>query len=47
MAATRIIEEESGTYTGSPFPGSVTAAPRTTGPDGRDEGALQIDLPQP
>lgn len=38
--------DPSGTYTGSPFPASVTAAPRTSGPDGRDEGALTIDLPQ-
>lgn len=38
--------DASGTYTGSDFPQAVTPAPRTTGPDGRDEGALQIDLPQ-
>ena len=35
--------DESGTYTGSPFPDSVTDAPRTLGPDGRDEGALTFD----
>lgn len=38
--------DASGTYTGSPFPASVDPAPRTAGPDGRDEGLLQIDLPQ-
>lgn len=35
-----------GTYTGTLFPGAVTPAPRTGGPDGRDEGALDISLPQ-
>lgn len=38
--------DPNGTYTGSLFPASVTPAPRTTGPDGRDEGALDITLPQ-
>ena len=38
--------DASGTYAGSLFPGSVTAAPRIAGPDGRDEGTLVIDLPQ-
>lgn len=38
--------DPSGTYPDPPFPASVTAAPRTTGPDGRDEGELQITLPQ-
>jgi hypothetical protein len=38
--------DASGTYTGTPFPASVRPAPRTAGPDGRDEGLLQIDLPQ-
>ena len=33
-----------GTYTSLPFPDAVAAAPRTTGPDGRDEGYLQINL---
>lgn len=37
--------DPTGVYTGSPFPASVTPAPRTAGPDGRDEGYLQIDLP--
>ncbi len=38
--------DPAGTYTGSLFPSSVQPAPRTTGPDGRDEGALDIILPQ-
>lgn len=38
--------DPNGTYTGTLFPSSVTPAPRTTGPDGRDEGALDINLPQ-
>lgn len=38
--------DANGIYTGSPFPASVTPASRTTGPDGRDEGTLVIDLPQ-
>lgn len=38
--------DATGTYPPSPFPGAVPDAPRTTGPDGRDEGYLQIDLPQ-
>jgi hypothetical protein len=37
--------DASGTYPGPAFPDSVTPAPRTVGPDGRDEGALLIDLP--
>ncbi|WP_291785219.1 hypothetical protein [Luteibacter sp.] len=35
-----------GTYPNSPFPDAVQPAPRTSGPDGRDEGALDIQLPQ-
>lgn len=35
-----------GTYPPGVFPDAVAAAPRTAGPDGRDEGLLQIDLPQ-
>lgn len=35
-----------GTYMDSPFPSAVQPAPRTSGPDGRDEGALDIALPQ-
>lgn len=34
------------TYPAPPFPDSVLPAPRTSGPDGRDEGALDIQLPQ-
>lgn len=34
------------TYAGSLFPAAVQPAPRTSGPDGRDEGALDISLPQ-
>lgn len=33
-----------GTYPTPPFPDSVATAPRTSGPDGRNEGTLQIDL---
>jgi hypothetical protein len=35
--------DPSGTYENPTFPGSVTAAPRTQGPDGRDEGYVQVD----
>jgi len=38
--------DASGIYLAPPFPDSVAPAPRTSGPDGRDEGTLQIDLPQ-
>ena len=38
--------DPTGTYPGSTFPGSVAPAPRTAGPDGRDEGGLTINLPQ-
>jgi hypothetical protein len=38
--------DATGTYADPPFPAAVTAAPRTSGPDGRDEGALDIELPQ-
>jgi hypothetical protein len=38
--------DAAGTYLNPPFPDSVHAAPRTSGPDGRDEGGLQIILPQ-
>jgi len=34
------------TFTGTPFDSAATPAPRTEGPDGRDEGALLITLPQ-
>ena len=36
--------DAAGTYSSPPFPDSVPAAPRTSGPDGRDEGHLQITL---
>lgn len=38
--------DPNGTYANPPFPASVIPAPRTSGPDGRDEGALNINLPQ-
>jgi hypothetical protein len=37
--------DPSGTYPANEFASAVTPAPRTQGPDGRDEGALQINLP--
>lgn len=40
------VFDPAGTYSNPPFPDSVVPAPRTTGPDGRDEGAASIDLPQ-
>jgi hypothetical protein len=36
--------DASGTYANPPFPSAVQPAPRTTGPDGRDEGTLQLDM---
>jgi hypothetical protein len=33
-----------GTYANPPFPDAVPPAPRSTGPDGRDEGSLELDL---
>ncbi|KWT89351.1 MULTISPECIES: hypothetical protein [unclassified Variovorax] len=38
--------DPTGTYPNPPFPDAVLPAPRTSGPDGRDEGALDIQLPQ-
>ncbi len=38
--------DATGTYPNPPFPDAVLPAPRTSGPDGRDEGALDIQLPQ-
>ncbi len=38
--------DANGTYANPPFPDAVSPAPRTSGPDGRDEGALDITLPQ-
>ncbi|PMQ04163.1 hypothetical protein DyAD56_15860 [Dyella sp. AD56] len=40
------VTDPSGTYPNPPFPASVTPAPRTSGPDGRAEGGLDIQLPQ-
>lgn len=38
--------DANGVYLSPPFPDSVTPAPRTAGPDGRDEGYITVDLPQ-
>lgn len=38
--------DKTGTYTDAPFPAAVPPAPRTTGPDGRNEGKLVIIIPQ-
>jgi hypothetical protein len=38
------VFDASGVYDNPPFPGAVTAAPRSAGPDGRAEGELDIDL---
>lgn len=38
--------DPTGTYPDPDFPGSVVPAPRTQGPDGRNEGKLVIELPQ-
>ncbi len=35
---------EAGDYPGAPYPDAVQPAPRTSGPDGRIEGELRIDL---
>jgi len=40
------VADPTGTYPNAPFPSSVTPAPRTAGPDGRDEGGLEIAIPQ-
>ena len=40
------VFDPAGTYSNPTFPTSVNPAPRTSGPDGRDEGSLQITLPQ-
>lgn len=40
------VFDATGVYDNPPFPGVVTAAPRTAGPDGRAEGDLDIDLTQ-
>lgn len=38
--------DATGTYANPLFPSAVTPAPRTTGPDGRPEGGIDINLPQ-
>ena len=41
------VFDPNGTYSNPPFPAAVQPAPRTSGPDGRAEGAgLDIQLPQ-
>lgn len=40
------VFDATGTYPDPPFPAAVEPAPRASGPDGRDEGALLIKLPQ-
>ncbi|MCP1376043.1 hypothetical protein [Dyella lutea] len=40
------VADPQGTYANPPFPQSVNPAPRTSGPDGRAEGGLDITLPQ-
>lgn len=40
------IFDPTGTYANPPFPSAVVPAPRSSGPDGRAEGGLDIDLPQ-
>ena len=37
--------DATGTYASPPFPAAVLPAPRTAGPDGRNEAGLQITLP--
>lgn len=37
------VFDATGTYASPPFPDSVVPAPRTSGPDGRDEGRALID----
>lgn len=34
-----------GAYLNAPFPTAIQPAPRTSGPDGRDEGGLQFNFP--
>jgi hypothetical protein len=38
------VADPTGTYPNPPFPQAVTPAPRTAGPDGRDEGHVEINL---
>jgi hypothetical protein len=46
-ADTMTAADPSGTYPNPPFPDAVTPAPRTHGPDGRDEGTLEITPQDP
>jgi hypothetical protein len=39
------VFDPGGTYPNPPFPDAVTPAPRTTGPDGRDEGYIVVPKP--
>ncbi|MCO7569372.1 phage tail protein [Pseudomonas chlororaphis] len=38
------VFDQDGTYPDPPFPDAVHPAPRTSGPDGRSEGGLSLDL---
>jgi hypothetical protein len=40
------VFDATGVYDNPPFPGAVSPAPRTAGPDGRAEAELDIDLTQ-
>jgi hypothetical protein len=40
------IFDPTGTYANPPFPSEVNPAPRMSGPDGRAEGGLDLQLPQ-
>jgi len=40
------VYDATGTYLSAAFPGAAAPAPRTAGPDGRDEGGLSINLQQ-
>ncbi|PCD58168.1 hypothetical protein CN645_30240 [Burkholderia sp. IDO3] len=39
------VADPTGTYPNPPFPGAVTPAPRTEGPDGRAEGFVKATFP--
>lgn len=39
------VADPSGTYAGAAFPAAVQPAPRTQGPDGRDEGTARATFP--
>lgn len=40
------VFDAAGTYTGTLFPDAIKDAPRTSGPDGRNEGFIDVDLEQ-